>query len=128
MGYLKADEMTEKAALEYLESIVYEEPLYTQRALLVAMKALENSEQSNIADDDLNTLKLLTVSAIAYAEWKDIITSKMRDNKEIANLFFQLPTVQGTINNIMLSKLSESKLDVNKIKDIKEITKIIDVN
>ena len=41
MGYLKADKMTEKEALEYLESIVYEEPLYTQRALLVAMSTLK---------------------------------------------------------------------------------------
>ena len=33
--------MTGREALEYLESIVYEEPLYTQRALIVAMSALE---------------------------------------------------------------------------------------
>jgi len=76
-------------------------------------------------DEELHVLKLLTIAAIAYAEWNDIIVSKMRDNKEIAKLYMQLPTVQGTVNHLQLLKLKNSKIDVNVIKSIEDLIKVI---
>ena len=38
-------------------------------------------------EQELHVLRLLTVSAITYAEWKEIIISRMKGNEEIAKLF-----------------------------------------
>ena len=74
-----------------------------------------------MSEKELHVLKLLTVSAIAYAEWKDIIVSKMRENKEIAKLFMELPTVQGTANDMTLSRLKDSGIVVNDITSIENV-------
>ena len=74
-----------------------------------------------MSDKELRVLKLLTVSAMAYAEWKEIITAKMRDNKEIVELFMELPTVQGFANDMTLTRLKNSKIDVNKIMSIEDV-------
>ena len=79
-------------------------------------------------EKELDTLKLLAVSAIAYAEWKDIITSKMRDNKEIAKLYMQLPTVQGLSNDMSLSILKDSGIDVNSITCLEDVMKAMQIN
>ena len=79
-------------------------------------------------EKELHVLKLLTVSAIAYAEWKDIITSKMRENKEIAKLFFELPTVQGTANDMTLSRLKDSGIVVNDITSIEDVINAMQLN
>ena len=76
-------------------------------------------------DEELRVLKLLTVSAIAYAEWKDIITSKMRDNREIGKLFMELPTVQGLSNDMALLRLKDSGIDVNGITSIEDVLKVV---
>lgn len=78
-----------------------------------------------MSEEELRVLKLLTVSAIAYAEWKDIITSKMRDSIEIGNLFMELPTVQGLANDMALSRLKDSGIDVNSITSIEDVLKVI---
>lgn len=79
-------------------------------------------------DKELSVLKLLTVSAIAYKEWKDIITSKMCGNEEILNLFLDLPTVQGLSNNITLQRLKDSGIDVNNITGIEDVIKAMRLN
>lgn len=76
-------------------------------------------------EDELNLLKLLTISAIAYAEWNDIIVSKMKENKEICELYMQLPTVQGTSNHLKLLKLKNSGINVNDIKNIEDVLRVI---
>ena len=76
-------------------------------------------------EEELNLLKLLTISAIAYAEWHDIIVSKMKDNKEIAKLFMELPTVQGTSNHLQLLRLKDSEINVNDIKGIEDVLLVI---
>lgn len=79
-------------------------------------------------DKEISVLKLLTISAIAYTEWQDIITSKMRGNDEISQLFMELPTVQGLSNSITLSRLKDSGIDVNNITGIEDVIKAIRLN
>lgn len=77
-------------------------------------------------DLELHTIKLLTVGAKAYAIWFDIITSKMRDNKEIGKLFFELPTVQGLPNQMALERLKDSQIDVDNITSLEDVINAID--
>lgn len=79
-------------------------------------------------DKEISVLKLLTISAIAYTEWQDIITSKMRGNDEISKLFMELPTVQGLSNSIALSRLKDSGIDVNNITGIEDVIKAMRLN
>lgn len=74
---------------------------------------------------ELHTIKLLTLGAKAYATWFEVITSKMRNNDEIAKLFFELPTVQGTSNIMSLERLKDSNIDVNSISSLEDIIKAI---
>jgi len=73
----------------------------------------------------LETLKLLTISAICYQNWYNKIISKMRDSKDIQELFFNLPAVQCTINHIKLIRLEQSGLDVNAMTSIDTIVGIM---
>lgn len=82
-------------------------------------------EDKAMDEQKLKILKLLTVSAIAYAEWHDIITKKMRDNKEIGKLYMELPTVQGLSNHMVLERLKDSGIDVNNITSIEDVLKAI---
>lgn len=75
---------------------------------------------------ELHTIKLLTAGAKAYAIWFDIITSKMRDNKAIGELFFELPTVQGLSNRMALERLKDSQIDVDSITSLEDVIKTID--
>ena len=77
-------------------------------------------------DLELHTIKLLTAGAKAYAIWFDIITSKMRDNKEIGELFFELPTVQGLSNQMALERLKDSQIDVDNITSLEDVINAID--
>ena len=74
---------------------------------------------------ELHTIKLLTLGAKAYATWFEVITSKMRDNDEIAKLFFELPTVQGTSNIMSLERLKDSNIDVNSVSSLEDVIKAI---
>ena len=78
-----------------------------------------------MSEKELHTIKLLTLGAKAYATWFEVITSKMRDNKEIAKLFFELPTVQGTSNIISLERLKDINIDVNSISSLEDVIKAI---
>ena len=75
---------------------------------------------------ELHTIKLLTAGAKAYAIWFNIITSKMRDNKAIGELFFELPTVQGLSNRMALERLKDSQIDVDSITSLEDVIKTID--
>ena len=75
---------------------------------------------------ELHTIKLLTAAAKAYVIWFDIITSKMRDNKAIGELFFELPTVQGLSNRMALERLKDSQIDVDGITSLEDVIKAID--
>lgn len=75
---------------------------------------------------ELHTIKLLTLGAKAYAIWFDIITSKMRDNKAIGELFFELPTVQGTPNIMALERLKDSQINVDSITSLEDVMKAIE--
>ncbi len=93
-----------------------------------AAKLMELEEQGlllRLSPNYLETIKLLTVAAIAYQENQNIITSQMKDNKEIADLFMNLPTVQGTSNHFKLLNLVESDIDINKITNIQQIVDIL---
>ena len=79
-------------------------------------------------DKELSVLKLLTISTIAYTEWKNIITSKMRGNEEISKLFLELPTVQGLSNDITLQRLKDSEIDINNITGIEDVIKAMRLN
>lgn len=79
-------------------------------------------------EKELRALKLLTVSAIAYTEWHNIITKKMRDNKEISKLFIELPMVQGLSNNMTLERLKDSDIDVNSITSLEDVMKAMQIN
>ena len=74
---------------------------------------------------ELHTIKLLTLGAKAYATWFEVITSKMRGNDEIAKLFLELPTVQGTSNIMALERLKDSEIDVNSISSLEDVIKAI---
>ena len=96
-------------------------------------KVIEVIEQQPTVDDvdkrdtqlELHTIKLLTLGAKAYATWFDIITSKMRGNDEIAKLFLELPTVQGTSNIMSLERIKDSNIDVNSIGCLEDVIKAI---
>ncbi|MDU7031305.1 hypothetical protein [uncultured Robinsoniella sp.] len=79
-------------------------------------------------DKELSVLKLLTISTIAYMEWKNIITSKMRGNEEISKLFLELPTIQGLSNDITLQRLIDSEIDINNITGIEDVIKAMRLN
>ena len=79
-----------------------------------------------MSNKELHTIKLLTAGAKAYAIWFDIITSKMRDNKAIGELFFELPTVQGLSNRMALERLKDSQIDVDSITSLEDVIKAID--
>ena len=78
-----------------------------------------------MSEKELHTIKLLTIGAKAYAIWFDIITSKMRNNDEIAKLFLEVPTVQGTSNIMSLERLKDSEIDVNSISSLEDVIKAI---
>ena len=78
-----------------------------------------------LPDKWLETLKLLTISAICYQEWNDAILSKLRDSQDIRDLFMKLPTVQYSSNHIKLMRLAESGLDVNIMANIDSIVDIM---
>lgn len=82
----------------------------------------------SVNDKELSVLKLLTISTIAYTEWKNIITSKMRENEEISKLFLELPTVQGLSNDITIQKLKDSEIDINNITGIEDVIKAMRLN
>ena len=78
-----------------------------------------------MSEKELHTIKLLTLGAKAYATWFDIITSKMRGNDEIAKLFLELPTVQGTYNIMALERSNDRVIDVNSISSLEDVIKAI---
>lgn len=94
-----------------------------QNAFQIVLDLLEHCDDFNneLPYSWLNTLKLLTVAAMCYADIKHLIESRMKDSKDIANLYFECPNVQGSTNLWALSSLAESKLDCNKIKDFEDI-------
>lgn len=75
--------------------------------------------------NNIDTIKLLTLAAICYEKNLEIIRNKMKDSKEIADLYMELPTVQYMKNTMALSRLADSGIDVNKIEGIDEVRKIL---
>lgn len=75
----------------------------------------------------LDTLKLITCAAMCYADIESMIANGMKDNKELANLFFNIPRVQGSVNDIALKQLAESELDCNKIIGIEEVLNVMPI-
>ncbi len=75
--------------------------------------------------DNTDTIKLLTLAAICYEKNLEIIRSKMKNSEEVKNLYMELPTVQYMRYSMALSRLADSSIDVNKIQNIEEITKIL---
>ena len=69
----------------------------------------------------LEILKLLTCAAICYSEIKSLITARMSTSKDIADLFMNCPTVQGTTLDLALHNLAKSNLNCNKIKGFEEV-------
>lgn len=69
----------------------------------------------------LEMLKLLTCASICYAEIKNLIVARMAKSRDVADLFMECPTVQGTTLDLALYRLSESNLDCNKIKGFEEV-------
>lgn len=69
----------------------------------------------------LEMLKLLTCASICYAEIKNLIVARMEKSRDVADLFMECPTVQGTTLDLALYRLSESNLDCNKIKGFEEV-------
>lgn len=75
--------------------------------------------------DNTDTIKLLTLAAICYEKNLEIIRSKMKNSEEIRNLYMELPTVQYMRYSMALSRIADSGIDVNKIQNIEEVTKIL---
>ena len=75
--------------------------------------------------DNTDTIKLLTLAAICYEKNLEIIRNKMKNSEEVKKLYMELPTVQYMRYSMALSRLADSGIDVNKIQDIEEITKIL---
>lgn len=73
----------------------------------------------------LDTLKLLTITAMCYQDWHSKIMARMGDSKDIQELFFELPTVQYTTNHIRLSRLANSGIDVNELTDIEAVVDVM---
>ena len=94
-----------------------------QNAFQIVLDLLEHCDDFNseLPYSWLNTLKLLTVAAMCYADIKHLIESRTKDSKDIADLYFECPNVQGSTNLWALSSLAESKLDCNKINGFEDI-------
>ena len=101
--------------------------LYMLKSYRAIVEDMKTAFDVDIRDTqlELHTIKLLTLGAKAYAIWFDIITSKMRGNDEIAKLFLELPTVQGTSNIMALERLKDSEIDVNSISSLEDVIKAI---
>lgn len=69
----------------------------------------------------LEMLKLLTCASICYAEIKNLIVARMGKSRDVADLFMECPTVQGTTLDLALYRLAESNLNCNKIKGFEEV-------
>lgn len=69
----------------------------------------------------LEMLKLLTCASMCYAEIKDLITKRMSNSKDIADLFLHCPTVQGTTLDFALYDLAKSNINCNKIKGFEDV-------
>lgn len=82
---------------------------------------IENGTLVELPSVWLDTLKLLTCASICYTKIKDLITSQMGQSKDIADLFFECPTVQGTVNDFALKDLGEANIECNKIVGFEEI-------
>lgn len=82
-------------------------------------KRLENAVE--LPYSHLEMLKLLTCASICYAEIKNLIVARMAKSRDVADLFMECPTVQGTILDLALYRLSESNLNCNKIKGFEEV-------
>lgn len=112
-GYTRTNNVEFNIACKYIIEVVKEQP--------TAFDVDKRDTQL-----ELHTIKLLTLGAKAYATWFDIITSKMRGNDEIAKLFLELPTVQGTSNIMALERLKDSQIDVDSITSLEDVIKAID--
>ncbi len=90
--------------------------------------AYKNKEQAEAEGEILelpfgwiDTLKLLTCAAMCYADIKQLMENKMKDSKDIADLYFDSPQVQGGVNLWSLGNLADSKIDCNKITGFEDV-------
>lgn len=108
---------TDVMNFDYAGTLAYIQRLKAENAAL--RERLEKAVE--LPYSHLEMLKLLTCASICYAEIKCLITARMRKSKDIADLFMECPTVQGTILDLALYRLSESNLNCNKIKGFEEV-------
>lgn len=120
----KPCDYTDKCEFEYelRNALIFDIPLDRLEEIC---NAESDGRLTVLPDKWLETLKLLTISAICYQNWNDTIISEMRNSKDIQGLFLRLPTVQYASNRIRLLRLEKSGLDVNALTSINEVVDIM---
>ena len=97
---------------------------YIYQRLWEIENTFENGRMVELPCNWLATLKLLTISAICYKKWKDIIIEKIKGSEDIKKLFVKLSIIEYSHNDFKLQRLVDSNIDVNKINGIEEIINI----
>lgn len=82
---------------------------------------IENGKLVELPVGWLDALKLLICAAMCYADIDNMIASGMQNSKELADLFMNIPRVQGTTLQWSLQDLANRKLDCNKITGFEEV-------
>lgn len=110
----------------------------TVKAFEMAIKALEEIQQyraigtveecreaRETAPEHVEVVKLIALAAICYAENLRIIKDRMKDSKEARDIYMQMSVVQQSCNSAALERLAGSGIDVNGIRNIEEISRIL---
>lgn len=114
--------MTNEEMIENLKCVIAD--IFEQCEQLKAENAAlrERLERTvELPYSHLEMLKLLTCASICYAEIKNLIVTRMAKSRDVADLFMECPTVQGTTLDLALYRLAESNIDCNKIKGFEEV-------
>lgn len=114
--------MTEQETIEGLKCVVADISEQCERLKAENAALRERLEKAvELPFLYLETLKLLTCAACSYGEIKLLLESKMRDNKAFAEVYMQIPIVQGGVNDWALKDLATANIDCNKIKSFEDI-------
>ena len=122
MKYKKCCRNCEHAYLESCKNCsTFGDNAYENFELRKELAKIESGKLVAMPVGWLDALKLLTCAAMCYADIDNMIASGMQNSKELADLFMNIPRVQGSTLQWSLQDLANSKLDCNKIAGFEEV-------
>lgn len=70
-------------------------------------------------------LKLLFSATVCYEKNLQLIKERAIENEQIRGLYKNIVTVEGTYKSMLISRIAESNIDINSVKSVSDIEKIL---